>query len=118
MANGNLKANGSILELKNKYGSGYKLQLVCSDELNIAIVKEIINEINPQIKLIREASTSLVYSLQKDQVKYLEKIFTSFEKTNLPLLNDFGLSISCHFYFFLIFIFIFFFFIFLFFKLE
>eukprot|EP01133_Synstelium_polycarpum_P003605 gene3605-4129_t len=100
---GKLSGVGTSLHLKNRYGTGYKLHLVCTD---VETGKEIVKSRLPDASLVRVNSNNLIYSIPSMEMlssflKYLtldkeaEKIITDWQIQNSSL-EDVFLSMVNH----------------------
>eukprot|EP00834_Sanchytrium_tribonematis_P006457 NODE_476_length_6991_cov_0.522635.p5 type:complete len:115 gc:universal NODE_476_length_6991_cov_0.522635:3967-3623(-) len=62
MADGEFKAIGSSISLKNKYGAGYRISLVTTEK-NTNTVKAFVQKNLPEASLEDDAAGSLLYQL-------------------------------------------------------
>ena len=62
IVDGQFKCVGTPLFLKNQFGDGYRVNIVC-DPTNVDKVLELMNKAMPSAKLLDEAGGSLVYSV-------------------------------------------------------
>jgi ABC-type multidrug transport system ATPase subunit len=95
MAHGKLRCIGTSLHLKNKFGLGYRLNLVARDDRLVGQLKDLVNKMLMGSELIAESGASLVYGIKTD---ILEKIIPFFEyiEQNISdkefIIKDWGIS--------------------------
>ena len=65
MSHGKMIAIGTSLELKSRYGAGYRVKLVCK---TASVVKEVVARIMPNAKLVDDSAGSLSYGVGKDSM--------------------------------------------------
>ena len=78
VADGKLQCVGTPLYLKNKFGDGYKVNLVCNPGNEQKII-DLINFIAPSNKLIDESGGSMVFSIPMDNITEIKPLFKLIE---------------------------------------
>jgi len=93
MAGGSLKAVGDSLHLKNRFGSGYRLSVVCDSEKSDQVKQLVATEL-PAARLAQENAGSFVYSLSSLEGENVTPFFNhlqSLASTTNPLVKDWGI---------------------------
>ncbi|XP_055347534.1 cholesterol transporter ABCA5-like [Paramacrobiotus metropolitanus] len=89
IVNGELKCIGSSQHLKNKFGSGYILEVKLSmaaglsqngQDIQLQKAKSAIKQILPRSQLMEEFYNRMVYSVPKEQVSSLGSIFADLDR--------------------------------------
>lgn len=75
IVDGKIKCVGTPLQLKNNYGDGYRMSIVCplgkEDE-----VQSLITKIAPSTKLIDSSGGSMVFTIPFDNIDEISPLFT------------------------------------------
>jgi len=90
MVSGKLKCIGNSLYLKNKYGDGYRINLMAQSG-KVYEVKELVDKYLPGSNLIAEAGNSLVYSVAVNRTDVVA-FFEFLENQGSDYLSDWGVS--------------------------
>ena len=93
MSQGKMVAIGTSLELKARYGAGYRVKLVCDQA---EPVKETVARIMPNAKLVDDSAGSLAYGVDKDSMDKMAELFrwieaNSGKRSSAPL-TDWAVS--------------------------
>jgi len=94
MASGRLRCIGTSLHLKNKFGLGYRLNVVANDGRTTAL-KDLINKTVPGSELIAESGTSLVYGIKTSNLDKVVPFFVYMEDHKDDkgfIIKDWGIS--------------------------
>jgi len=75
---GKLRTLGNTIQLKSKYGSGYKLTVSC-DSSNFTRVNEFLTNMIPSIELTNTYGISVFYRVKTDDIK-LSSFFAEMNK--------------------------------------
>jgi hypothetical protein len=103
LALGRLRAIGSSLHLKNQFGVGYHLNLVCNEPQDVPVAKQKMEEFFPMAVLETESANNLSYSITQLRVEQLSPFLSWVENegalerksnnsNNKAILLDWGLS--------------------------
>lgn len=104
LALGRLRAIGTSLHLKNQFGVGYHLNLVCNEPQDVPTAKEKMSEFFPMAELASESANNLSYSITQLRVEQLSPFLSWVENegalerksgvntNNKAILLDWGLS--------------------------
>ncbi|XP_078615923.1 cholesterol transporter ABCA5-like isoform X2 [Branchiostoma floridae x Branchiostoma japonicum] len=96
MVNGQLKCLGSTQHLKNKYGSGYILEVKVKEqsedinndlEASLDLLDSFVHELFPGAAEAEVISNRVTYNIPKEDVRSLARVFTALEegKTNVGI---------------------------------
>jgi hypothetical protein len=89
MANGRIKAIGDSMGLKNKYGAGYKISIIC-DPSKIRQTKDLVRKNMASAVLEDDSAGALLYQFPNSSLTYIGKLV---EKLNVnPFVKGWGLS--------------------------
>jgi hypothetical protein len=89
MAHGRVQAIGDSMALKNKFGAGYKISIIC-DPNKLRKTKEIVSLNMPGAILEDDSAGALLYQFPNSSLKYVGKLV---EKLNTdPFVKGWGLS--------------------------
>src|SRR5690242_15376790 len=94
MAHGKLRCIGSSLHLKNKFGLGYRLNLVARDDRGSQL-KDLVGHMLPGSELIAESGTSLVYGIKTENLEKVIPFFQHMEEHKEEedfVVKDWGIS--------------------------
>jgi len=90
MVSGKLKCIGNSLYLKNKYGEGYRINLMAQPG-RVHEVKQIVEKYLPGSTLIAEAGYSLVYGVAVNRTDVVT-FFEFLENQGTDYISDWGVS--------------------------
>ncbi|KAL0477482.1 hypothetical protein AKO1_008212 [Acrasis kona] len=92
MADGKIKCLGDSLNLKNRFGEGYRITIVVADSNHIESVVKSISQImtQDQLELNAQNSNSLKYTI-KDQ-SHVPVLMDQIESKKIPYIKDWSLS--------------------------
>ena len=79
ICDGKLKCVGTPLYLKNTYGDGYRIALVC-DTGNEAKIMQLMTKIAPTSKLLDESGGSMVFSISLNATHEIGQLFSLIEE--------------------------------------
>lgn len=79
LALGRLRAIGSSLHLKNQFGVGYHLNLVCNEPQDVPAAKQKMEEFFPMAVLETESANNLSYSITQLRVEQLSPFLSWIE---------------------------------------
>jgi len=91
MVSGKLRCIGGSLHLKTKFGTGYRIRIITTQE-KVKETKVFVKENLPHGKLEDEAAGSLTYSLSPEFNKEIPNFFGHVEKQEGNLINDWAIS--------------------------
>jgi len=87
LVEGRLRCVGTPLQLKNLYGDGYRVSIMCSTA-KINSVISLMQQIVPSAKLIDESGGALIFNVPLAKVKQLGPIFKLIEKKEKSELSE------------------------------
>ncbi|OMJ17002.1 ABC transporter A family member 2 [Smittium culicis] len=87
MAHGRLRALGSSIKLKSKFGVGYRFTMIAKDTSNYQNVKATIAQLFPQAILEDDAAGSIIYNFPKEHEECIPD-FVSWLEQNQESLED------------------------------
>ncbi|EPZ36999.1 P-loop containing nucleoside triphosphate hydrolase domain-containing protein [Rozella allomycis CSF55] len=93
MAHGRIRALGSSINLKARFGSGYRISLVISPK-NSNKVKDQVSARMREAKLEDETAGSLIYNISPNEVPYIPKFVDYLETNPDGLIKAWGISHS------------------------
>ena len=79
VCDGKLKCVGTPLYLKNTYGDGYRISLVC-DPGNEQLILNLMSLISPSSKLIDESGGSMIFSAPLSNINEMSSLFSLIEE--------------------------------------
>jgi hypothetical protein len=88
---GSIQAQGTPLNLKTEYGSGYSLSVV-TDTGNVDRVKTLAREMMPKIELVNEAAGSLAFGLHNSELSAVPEFTRTLQ--NEEILREWNISQS------------------------
>ncbi|XP_072168711.1 phospholipid-transporting ATPase ABCA3-like [Diadema setosum] len=95
MADGQLRASGSSLFLKNRFGVGYHLTLVQNDKVDMAGIDHLIKANIPNALLESRVGSEIDYILPRDSTTVFKELFHKLESDRGPLgIDSFGVSVT------------------------
>jgi ATP-binding cassette subfamily A (ABC1) protein 3 len=81
VCDGKLKCVGTPLYLKNTFGDGYRVSLVCEPGNEQDII-DLMTKISPTSKLVDESGGSMVFAVPLSKSKEIGKLFSLIEETS------------------------------------
>ncbi|OLY81217.1 ABC transporter A family member 2 [Smittium mucronatum] len=87
MAHGRLRALGTSIKLKSKFGIGYRFSMIAKDTSNYSILKATVSNLFPQAILEDDSAGSLLYNIPKEHDDIIPK-FVSWLEANQENLVD------------------------------
>lgn len=95
MSNGIVQCCGSSLFLKNKYGVGYHMVMVKSENCNVEIVTSVVKQYVGGACLENDVGLELSYILPKEESSQFESLFSHLEKHKQELgIDSYGASVT------------------------
>jgi len=91
MANGDIKAIGNGVHLKNKFGAGYRISMIAKEK-KIDKVKNKVQEFVPGAKLEDDSAGALIYNFTKEQLKYIPEFIKYLDSNPDDLITNWGVS--------------------------
>ncbi|ORY28097.1 P-loop containing nucleoside triphosphate hydrolase protein [Neocallimastix californiae] len=91
MANGDIKAIGNGVHLKNKFGAGYRISMIAKDK-KINEIKEKVQEYVPGAKMEDDSAGALIYNFTKEQLQYIPKFIKYLDENPDNLISNWGIS--------------------------
>ncbi|XP_030830907.1 ATP-binding cassette transporter subfamily A isoform X1 [Strongylocentrotus purpuratus] len=95
MADGQLRASGSSLFLKNRFGIGYHLTLVQNEKVDMNSIQHMIKNHIPNASLESRVGSEIDYILPRESSSTFKDLFTQLENERGPLgIDSFGVSVT------------------------
>ncbi|KAH3872038.1 phospholipid-transporting ATPase ABCA3-like isoform X2 [Dreissena polymorpha] len=95
MAEGVVKCCGSSKFLKNKYGAGYHMIIVKTDNCDVNFITQRIKHHVPEAKLENNVAAELSFILPKERSSAFEKMFTEFDSRLGEMgIQSYGISVT------------------------
>ncbi|ORX44542.1 hypothetical protein BCR36DRAFT_334597 [Piromyces finnis] len=91
MANGDIKAMGNGVHLKNKFGAGYRISMIAKEK-KIDEVKNKVQEFVPGAKLEDDSAGALIYNFTKEQLKYIPEFIKYLDSNPDNIISNWGVS--------------------------
>ncbi len=83
ICDGKLKCIGTPLYLKNTFGDGYRINLVCKPGFQTQVIN-LMNEIAPSSKLIDESGGSMVFTVPITSISDIGPLFSLIQVEEEP----------------------------------
>ena len=93
MSKGVFKALGNSINLKNKFGTGYRISIVTDNE-NAPIVKKAVEEMVPGVVLEDDSAGALIYQFPKSSTESIPQFVQWLELNKAKLVKNWGISQS------------------------
>ncbi|XP_055599073.1 phospholipid-transporting ATPase ABCA3-like isoform X2 [Uranotaenia lowii] len=95
MANGDLKAVGSSFFLKKKFGVGYRLICVKSEDCDSQKLKSLLRKYIPSIEIDTDIGTELSFVLDEKYTDIFEKMLQEVEENSASVgIRNYGISLT------------------------
>lgn len=91
MSNGDIKAIGNGIHLKNKFGAGYRISMIAKNKKTDQ-VKKVVSEYVPGATLEDDSAGALIYNFTVDQVKYVPEFIKYLDKDPDDIISNWGIS--------------------------
>jgi len=91
MANGDIKAIGNGVHLKNKFGAGYRISMIAKEK-KIDEIKSKVQEYVPGAKMEDDSAGALIYNFTKEQLKYIPEFIKYLDTNPDNLISNWGVS--------------------------
>jgi len=93
MASGNLQCIGTSLHLKNKFGLGYRLNVIAQKNKQDH-AKKTVQETVPNAVLIQDSGLVSAYAIKKKDLQLLIPLIKKMEKNEISSIEDYSISQS------------------------
>jgi len=93
MASGNLQCIGTSLHLKNKFGLGYRLNIIAQKNKQDH-AKKTVQETVPNAVLIQDSGLVSAYAIKKKDLELLIPLIKKMEKNEISSIEDYSISQS------------------------
>lgn len=95
MADGQLRASGSSLFLKNRFGIGYHLTLVQNEKVDMGAIDHLIKSQIPKASFESRVGSEIDYILPQESTSTFKALFRGLEEERGPLgIDSFGVSVT------------------------
>ncbi|ORX83599.1 P-loop containing nucleoside triphosphate hydrolase protein, partial [Anaeromyces robustus] len=91
MSNGDIKAIGNGVHLKNKFGTGYHISMIAKEK-KIDEIKNKVQEFVPGAKLEDDSAGALIYNFTKEQLQYIPEFIKYLDDNPDNLISNWGIS--------------------------
>ena len=79
MAHGKLRCIGNSLNLKNRFGDGYRVNIMAKDVSKVEMLKGRVRSIVPDAKVIAESGQSVIFGINVDDYRQIVPLFRYLE---------------------------------------
>jgi len=93
MALGKLRAFGSAIHLKGKFGAGYRISIVTEPDKSAGIQEDISNRI-PGAILEDSSAGALIFMIPNDSMRYVADVVSDLENQKMSGVKEWGISQS------------------------
>ena len=92
LASGRLRALGTSLFLKHRFGKGYQISMMAQAEDRVPALKEFVQRLLPGAEVLKGAAAFLTVSVPKRMVSFIPSFFKALEDDSSDLVKEWGIS--------------------------